>query len=83
MDSRPGEITPLLQATHTGDSSAVDRVLPPVCKELHGLAAAGSHLDAPSDGRTSFSKTMSRSHDGLETPAHLFSLRFESRKSRV
>jgi len=72
MGSHPGEITQLLQAMHSGDTSAVDRVLPLVFKELRELAATGPYLDAPSDGRTSFSKTMSRNHDLRETPAHLF-----------
>jgi hypothetical protein len=83
MGSRAGEITQLLQAMQTGHSSAADRVLPLMFKELHELAANGSHLDAPSDGKISFSKIMSRSHDVLGTPAHLFSLGFEDRKSRV
>jgi RNA polymerase sigma-70 factor, ECF subfamily len=47
MDSQPGEITQLLQAMHTGDSSAADKLLPLVYKELHRLAAAYMRRERP------------------------------------
>jgi RNA polymerase sigma-70 factor, ECF subfamily len=47
MDSQPGEITQLLQAMHTGDRSAADKLLPLVYKELHRLAAAYMRRERP------------------------------------
>jgi RNA polymerase sigma factor (TIGR02999 family) len=47
MDSHLGEVTQLLKAMHAGDSSAADRLLPLVYRELHKLAMAYMRRERP------------------------------------